>query len=243
MVKSPFEVMDVDYDPHDSQLTRTNTSAENALNEKEFEQLYDGVRQLEPLYDLVMEFFVLATGRLGLRIGELMHIKPEWIDFEEKWIHVPAHEKCERGRDGGICGTCRSLAKQTAERNDITQSEAEKLYWKSKSPRSEREIPYSFSDRCERVIERYFEEFDKMQGSRQTLIRRLNTALEMSELDVDRVQPHALRATAATYHAGTGMDVWTLQAFMGWAYAETAEHYILNSAQRTKKVLEEFHSE
>lgn len=242
MVKSPFEVMDVEYDPHDSQLARTNTSAENALSVEEYEKLLNGVQQLEPLYDLVMEFVVIATGRLGLRSGELMHIRPEWVDHENKWIHVPAHEKCQRGRDGGICGMCRNLAKQTAKQNDISREDAEKLYWKSKSARSERKVPYSFSDRCERVVTEYFEEFDKLQGSRNTIIRRLNKAVDLSDLERDRVTPHGLRATAATYHAGTGIDVWTLQAMMGWAYAATAEHYILNSGERTKVVLEEHHS-
>lgn len=242
MVKSPFEVMDVEYDPHDSQLTRTNTSAENALSRAEYEQLLGGVRQLDPLYDLVMEFVVTVSGRLGLRVGELMHIRPEWVNYEKEWIHVPAHEKCQRGRGGGICGMCRRLAKQTAERNDISQTEAEKLYWKSKTPRSERKVPYSFSDRCERVIRDYFDEFDKMQGSQSTITRRLKEAVELSELERDNVTPHELRATAATYYAGTGIDVWTLQAMMGWAYAATAEHYILNSGERTKVVLEEHHA-
>lgn len=242
MVKSPFEVMDVEYDPHDSQLTRTNTSAENALTRGEYNMLLEGVRELDPLYDLVMEFVVTVTGRLGLRVGEMMHIKPDWVNWEKEWIHVPAHEPCTRGQDGGICGMCRQLAKNTADRNDISQDDAEQLYWKSKTPRSERKVPFSFDERCGRVLRDYFDEFDKMQGSQSTITRRLKTAVELSDLERDNVTPHELRATAATYHAGTGIDVWTLQAMMGWAYAATAEHYILNSAERTKVILEEHHS-
>ena len=241
MVSSPFELMDVEYDPHETQVTKTNTASEGALTEEEFEELIAGARDLDPIYDMIAEFIIVSMGRLGLRLGELVHMKESWVDFDEQWINIPAHEKCTMGKDGGICGQCRQQAKQMAKTNDLPIEETEKLYWKAKTARAKRSVPYSFNDRFVNIVNKYFDEYDEFRGSYSAVRRRIDKAAEASNLDTYHVKPHSLRATAATYHAGTGIDVWTLQAMMGWAYANTAEHYIVNSAKRTRLVLEEHH--
>lgn len=56
-----------------------------------------------------------------------------------------------------------------------------------------------------------------------------------------RIYPHALRATAATYHAYNGLPAIALQNLMGWADLETAQKYLRKSAGATEKALEEIH--
>jgi hypothetical protein len=53
--------------------------------------------------------FVL--GCLGLRSGELCHLHRDWIDWRRRMIEIPALTDCHKGKDGGICGSCRQAAK------------------------------------------------------------------------------------------------------------------------------------
>lgn len=242
MVQSPFELKDVDYDPHENSQTRTNTSAEDALTRRQFEDLYYGAKNLDPPYRLQAEFVLLAQGRLGLRVGELAHLSAEWIDTESHRINIPAHEPCIMGQDGGICGYCKQLAQQTADTNDIDVEEAEDLFWKAKTANAKREIPYNWSSRCVDVVTEFESQYEKFPISKSGINRRIQKCIEASNTELPDINPHALRATAATFHASTGMDVWTLQALMGWAYPNTAENYIVNNADRTEVVLNRHHN-
>ena len=105
-----------------------------------------------------------------------------------------------------------------------------------------RDVPYSFHDECIEVVEAYFDEFDRVRLSYGKASRKCNKVAAMAGLDSDDVTPHGLRATAAMYHTETGIDMWGLQSFFGWAYPNTARHYILNNARRTQKLLEERHA-
>lgn len=243
MVQSPFEVKDVDYDPHENSKTRTNTSAEDALERREFEDLYYAAKSFEGERRLQCEFILLVQGRLGLRVGELTHLQSDWIDTQSHRLKVPAHEKCTSGKDGGICGYCNQLAKQMTNQNeDLDYEDATELFWKAKTANAKREIPYNWSDRCVDVIQEFKDKYDTFPVSKSGINRRISWCVDECEQDLDSINPHALRATAATYHASTGIDVWTLQAFMGWAYPNTAENYIVNNGDRTEVVLNRHHN-
>lgn len=146
----------------DIHATNTKTSADRAITQPEFEALYAGACQIEPLLDLEARFLLIAAGRLGLRKGEIRHMKPHWIDFDEEIIHIPEHDPCDVGKHGGICGACRAQARQMAEHNDAPIDEIKDLYWKAKTIRAARGVPYSFSDRAKYIIPEYFDEFDKV---------------------------------------------------------------------------------
>lgn len=243
MVQSPFELKNTEYDPHENTKTRTNTSAENALDRRAFEDLFHAAKGLDEPYRLQSEFILLATGRLGLRSGELVHLKSDWIDTEKHRVNIPAHEPCTNGSDGGICGYCRQLAAQMADTNEeLGKDEAEELFWKAKTANAKRGVPYNWSDRCVDVVTEFVSEYDSFPVSKSGIDRRVKKCVENCRRDLDNISPHALRATAATYHASTGMDVWTLQALMGWAYPNTAENYIVNNADRTEVVLNRHHN-
>lgn len=244
MVESPFKDLDVPYDPMETEETKATTSGERSLSDAEFERLLKAADMFDPLRNVEMRFVILSLGRLGLRVGELAHLRKSWVNWSKEWIEIPAHQPCERGKDGAICGSCRQHAEQMARVNDIDISDTERFFWKPKTAKASREVPFSFSDRVEKVVTRYFEELstDRFTPSQPTVRRWLDKAAERSGLPNDHLRPHDLRATAANHHAGTGLDVYALKAFMGWSRSETAERYMRDSSERTKKVFEKFHS-
>jgi len=243
MTNNPFEDRDLEYDPFENELTTSEPASESALSQDEFERLLEGARSLEPLYDLQAEFVILLSGRLGMRRGEITHLEKDWVDQENERIHVPQHEPCKMGKDGGLCGLCRNAAKQMADINDVPFEEVAGLYWKAKTSEAERDIPYGWSDQCKNIINEFFDEFDGYYASASSITRRVEDSLEAAEgLDSDDTTPHGLRATAASYHASRGLNVWGLQGFMGWAYPQTAQHYVVYEGERIEKSLDDIHN-
>lgn len=241
MTVNPFADEELPYDPFETYDTREETSADRALDQNEFNALVEGAGELGDYYRQEARLVVLLAGRLGMRRGEIAHIDKDWIDFDGEYINIPAHEPCTKGKDGGICGSCRQQARQMADSNDVDVEDLEGLFWKAKTARAERSVPYSFSPRTKVAIEEYFGRFDEMKVSAGGINRRVQKAADNAPDDLGDVNPHCLRATAAMNHVEAGIDMWALQSFMGWAYPNTARRYILNNARRTKKLLEERH--
>lgn len=150
--------------------------------------------------------------------GEIAHLSKDWVDLEEQIISIAVHEPCDKGKDGGLCGYCRQLAKLIAEHNDIQFEDATDFYWKAKTEEGEREISYDFDDRCAEVIEEFFDRFDEYYNSATAIHRRLNAAIEAADnLKVNGTSPHGLRAAAASHLVMLGLNAWSLQRFMEWA--------------------------
>jgi len=219
----------------------TRHAHEDALTEQEFEQLLDGAKQLRPPPNLETMFVILLTGRLGLRIGELAHIKRSWVNFETGLVSIPSIEPCTKGRDGGLCGYCRRQTRRIAEREASVDLEALRTeYWQPKTAAAERAVPFEFSARVANIIAAFFEAFVEWPYSVHTARRRVSIAAAVASL-AQRIYPHCLRATAASAHAYRGLTVPALQAMMGWAQIDTAEKYIRLSGGRTKQALTEIY--
>lgn len=219
-------------------MSKERHAHEDALNETEFEKLLDGARLLTPPANLEATFIIHMSGKLGMRIGEIAHMKRTWVDVEQGLIEVPSHEPCEKGQDGGLCGYCRRQAKRTYQ-NDPENRDLDELlesYWEPKTAAAERAVPYEFDDSVADVLSSFFEYYYEVPLSVNTCRRRVNDATEMSELN-RRVYPHALRATAASTHAYEGLNIASMKAMMGWAKLSTAEKYIRISGGRTKRAL------
>lgn len=242
MPNSPFQERELEYDPFDVKETQRTSAADDALTGEQFDRLVEGARNLDRFVEGESELVIYLAGRLGMRRTEIVHMQTAWIDWDNEWIEIPDHEPCTKGKDGGICGSCRSKAKQMAEINDAPQEELEGLFWKAKTVRAARSIPYSFDPHIEGLLEPYFDRFDEIKMSAGALHHRVKRAAEEAPGDdLPRVTPHTLRATSAMHHVETGIDMWGLQSFFGWAYPNTARRYILNNSRRTKKQLEERH--
>lgn len=219
-------------------------SREDALDAREFELLFEGAQGLDGDKSLQASAAVLLLGRLGLRRGEMAHMQSDWLDKRNQMIEVPYHQECHGSRiNDEPCGDCCQLAEQRAEHTDVTVEEAIEQQWQAKTPAAAREVYYGFSSRCQVYIERLLDHYGSWPLSPQGVYRRVSSAAaNAQELSEDDVFPHALRATAATYHAGRGLELSSLLQMMGWARPSTAERYLARSSQNTARQLDSIHS-
>jgi len=220
-------------------------SKDDALESREYQFLLEGCYQLDDDYfSLEARLVVLLTGRLGMRVGELIHLQEDWIDWRDRMIRIPDYHPCSKGKDGGICGHCRQLAQQQVKHNDdLDLEEALRHRWQPKTDAAARSIPFDHDARVEIAIEQYFDKYDEFQGSHSVAHRRITRAAEqIDELDEDSIYPHALRATAASYLASQGIDTIALQSMLGWSQLSTAQRYVRRSGDRTRKALQAAHS-
>lgn len=217
---------------------------EKALSEREFELLLEGAGRIEDSKRrLESRAAILLGGRLGLRPGETTHLTASWIDREQQMIRIPTHHDCTKGRDGGICGYCRQAVKQRMSHDPDKQFEklAER-YWLPKTEAASRTVPFHFSYRVRIALELLLDEHGGWPYSFSTLQRRLETALELSpELSLNATSLHGLRATAASYHAGRGLDLTALRAMFGWEDITTARQYLNVDGAMTRRALDNIH--
>lgn len=220
--------------------TPTTPSRDKALDAIKFERLLRTARGFDDYYDLQTEFVLLVCGRLGLRRGELAHMREAWIDWRQRRIVIPPHDRCTSGRDGGVCGTCRQLAEQHVRHadEDLVVEDVLGEWWRPKTEAAAREIPFAPFPRVEIVIEEFFDRFSEWPHSCQAVNRRLDTVIdETPGLLRSDTTVHGLRATAATFHAGRGLNVFSLQQLMGWADLQTARKYIASNPDNTERAL------
>jgi integrase len=230
---------------HGRSGTSIRHSKDRALNERQFELLLEGALELSDspyYYAADPPLVVYALGRLGLRRGELAHLKESWVDFREKMIRIPAHEPCQLGDDGGPCGLCRQSAKQRVEHaDDLTMEEALNWTWAPKTEAGARDVFFGHDVRAELYLERYFSnpDYTQFEASGTAISRRVKKAAEeAAELEPENVHPHGLRATAATHMASKGIGQYQLMQFFGWKQASTAENYISRNSVNTARQLQ-----
>ncbi|WP_435065905.1 tyrosine-type recombinase/integrase [Halobaculum sp. EA56] len=220
---------------------------EDALSDREYERLVAATHTLDDGYHaLETRLVVLVAGRLGLRAGEIAHMRDSWIDRRNRMIRIPAQQDCTKGRDGGRCGYCRRQAEQVVEYADTDgDAEEQAVYehalesmWNPKTDAAARDVPYDSDTRAALTIEEYFERFSEFQSSRVSVNRRVTAAAEAApELDADEIYPHCLRSTAAEHLVARGLDVVALKQMFGWASFSTAECYIAGSGKATARKL------
>lgn len=219
-------------------------SKDDALDEREFELLLEGASRMDDYYGDQATFVILVLGRLGLRRGELTHMRESWVDWRQEMIQIPYHEPCHGERQGdGPCGYCVQLAKQRAEYNEeISVEQALDERWQAKTPAASRDVYFGFDPRVKLHIERFFDRFDSWTWCANAINRRVKKAAEHAdELERGDVRPHSLRATAATTMAGRGLEMHALMQHFGWAQASTAEVYLARNSQSTARQLDAVH--
>lgn len=233
-----------DYTTHPHKRGHTHRHCrEDALSEREFELLFEAAQRIEDYRGLETRFVIVAAGRLGLRAGEIAHCRESWVDWRESMVSIPAHQPCSKGRDGGICGTCRQHVTQCAEYNDLDMADLKADWWRPKTQAAVRGVPFDWNPRVVLTIERFFDRFDAWNRSQNAVNRRLKTAAERADgLDKANIYPHALRATAASYQASHGLGPTALTSMMGWADISTAQIYIARSDENTRRAVHAVHS-
>lgn len=223
---------------------RTQTR-EKALTERQFERLLMGaMRFSDPEQAMETRAMLLIGGRLGLRPGEVTHLDASWVNRRREMLSIPDNDPCNKGRGGGPCGYCRQAAQQQLKHDDSKEFEnVIESYWNPKTDAAIRDIPYGWDQRITVAIEWLIDTHGGWPYSFSTLQRRLDTALEKA----DRLKPsdtslHGLRGTAASYHAGRGLDSGPLQSMFGWSDLATAKNYIAVDGEMTARALGEVHS-
>jgi len=199
---------------------------------------------MDDYYGDQAKFLTLVLGRLGLRRGEVAHMRESWIDWRQEMIQIPYQQDCHGERQGdGPCGYCRQLAKQRTEYNDdVTMQQALEERWQAKTPAASRDVYFGFDARAQLHIRRFFDRFDCWTWSATAINRRIKKAADHADrLDPADIRPHALRATAATYHAARGLEMHALMQHFGWAQPQTAEVYLSRNGQNTARQLDAIH--
>jgi len=103
----------------------TTESKELALTDREFELFVREANALEcDLRSEETEFLAFVLGRLGLRPGELCHIHKDWVNWRRRMIEIPKHDTCTKGRDGGLCGSCKQAVRQKVAYSELSKPEA-----------------------------------------------------------------------------------------------------------------------
>lgn len=228
---------------HHARSSAVTHSKEYALSEREFELLVETANELDGYQKNDATFILFLAGRLGMRAGEIAHLEESWVNFRENIISIPAHKQCESGQDGSMCGYCKQEVRQAAEHNGIGYDVVAENWWRPKTEAGVRGVPWDFSPRTQLAIERFFDEFDGYEHSYTSISRRVKSVAEQAdEVSVEDVFPHALRATAATYHASRGLETHALTSFMGWANMSTAHAYIARSDENTRRAVRATHS-
>lgn len=208
----------------------TGSSKEHALNEEEFERVLNACDMTD--YFLEDKFLVLSMSKLGLRLGEIAHMKEYWVDFVRGEITIPSHDPCD-------CIYCRNAFKGKSKRRNIQTDDVMKVQWCPKTKAGARTIWFEFDLELKEVIKSVITKYKACPFSTSNIRRRIRKLGERA--GIQKLHPHGLRATAATNFAYDGMDVATLKTIMGWEHIEIAVRYIATSGAMAKKSLKKLY--
>ena len=93
-------------------MLETERSSDEALRQPTFVRLYRGAFEIDnPDRCLKTAYIILLAGRLGLRTGEIQHVREAWIDWRRGEIAIPRHDPCG-------CMNCWIAAKRKAADDD-----------------------------------------------------------------------------------------------------------------------------
>ena len=215
---------------------------QDAVDEPTFERLLEATDELDEPYQTECAGILIFGGRLGMRGGEIVHIDESWVNWDRKMIEIPMHDRCDHGENGEPCGYCCQQAALAESNNEgLSYDEALEQRWEPKTSNSARAIPFDFDAEVEAAVAAFFERFDRYEHSRASINRRVDRLLDAAELPKDTTYPHALRASAATWHSYRGLSAPALQSLFGWANLDTAQKYIRLSGGATADALRDTH--
>ena len=146
---------------------------------------------------------------LGLRIGELQHMKATWIKADGSF-GIPEQQPCE-------CVACLKHKKHPG-------------YWGPKTKAGVRIMPLPGLLNSD-LLKFLGMKPDGLGLSRTTIWKRTKTLMKLSGIKIkglarDTAYPHVLRATCATMLAEGGMDAAGLTYYMGWNSIQIGDTYI-----------------
>lgn len=151
----------------------------------------------------------------GMRISEFIHLRKDWIDFDDGLITIPPTQPCEKHyecrRNGGL--------------------------WKPKTPDSARSFP--LLPELKPILEEYFADHTEIaelipnRTQAWRIVKRVTNRAGIKK----RIFPHVFRGTLASILAGKDFDTLAIQSFMGWRSVHTADQYVRISPDRLKSLV------
>lgn len=193
-------------------MGKKRTAVHDVLDAADYRQLLDTAARLDDREKAITTFYLLIVlGRVGLRVGEALHMTDEWYSRERQVINIPPHVPCD-------CSLCEHYAEKA---DDATLDD----YWRAKYGQGR--TAYVYTEQQRDAIERYFEELPYTGMSYSTANRRVTLAAELTEtVNAARTYPHALRATAATHLAWSDVLPVALDVQFGWQNPKTRRAYV-----------------
>jgi len=166
----------------------------------------------------------------GMRVGEFLHMKKNWIDWEKATIHIPPQQECQ-------CYECAKIKKPT-KRNPYKQNNI----WYPKTKAAIRVIP--LMPKIFPVYDILKDYFSRHESIMETIKNRgeawylVNSAKRKAKIK-HKLFPHAFRGTYATQLASAGLDAFHITAALGWEDIDIASAYIKLSGEQLKQAFEE----
>jgi len=170
----------------------------------------------------------------GMRVGEFIHLRKEWIDWDRAIIKIPAEQKCN-------CYDCMRERKKRKpnKKTGLIPPSKPKGVWHPKTKAAVRTIPlmpelFPIFD----VLKDYF---SKSETVMETIQNRgeawylVNGAKKKAHI-THKMFPHAFRGTYATQLASAGMDAFSITSALGWEDIAIAMVYIKLSGEQLKSV-------
>lgn len=199
---------------------------EDALDRFQYLDLYQGALQLEDDYKrLVACYIILLAGRVGMRIGEIMHLHEGWIDWRIGVISIPRYDPCG-------CYYCWRRAKPKAKKAGVDWETA--LYerqWEPKTKMGSRPLPFNWSQRITAILLAFFDQYEVLDENYRWTLRLLRDVADNSQtIHRKDISWHALRATAETFWADQLLDKKARRDLGGWETDKQAWAYSAQSS-------------
>ena len=192
------------------ELSYKHKSKEDALLENEVEDLIDACKNKKE------KFVIITLIYTGMRVGELIHMRKSWLNWQDERIEIPLKRECD-------CNECKVY------RNGV---------WSPKTKAGERKIKL-LDPRVKTILREYFTLFDEINMTRAGVWHLVKRVAKRTKIP-HKIYPHAIRATAAHIFAHNHkFTAPTLAYVMGWKSITMAEEYIKSEEGRALKEMEE----
>lgn len=151
---------------------------------------------------------------VGFRVSEFVHMRKDWVNWEENIITIPSRMKCN-------CNPCERELRN--KKKEITKPSG---YWQPKTAAGARTIPVVpeykahlnwFYKKHSKVMEIY--------SWRQYVNNLLLDLEDRTDLH-HRLFPHCLRGTFATMLARKGFTPYEIMTILGWERLDEAMYYV-----------------
>lgn len=138
-------------------MLETERSSDEALRQATYRRLYLGACKIEN-YDRRLEacYIILLAGRVGLRTGEIQHVREEWIDWKRGEIAIPQHDPCG-------CMNCWIAAQQKASTDEKEFREKAREMLKNDS-----NYDFETDDELNEILEQTLPDDDELPPELQT---------------------------------------------------------------------------